>query len=261
MRAGRTGVERVRRGRRVVLDVLAGAAGRFSVHALVEFDVTVAEQRLRERGGAVSWTGFVVATVARAVAAHPELNARRAGGRLLVFDRVDVAVTVERPVDGALVPVAVAVRDADQKSGQMITGEWRRAKTRAVPRPQRGPLSGLAVLPGPVRRRLLRLAGRSPAVAARFGPPVGVTSLGMFGAGGGWAIPIAPLTVTVTVGAVTPRAVVFDGQVVARSMLPLTVSFDHAVVDGAPAARFTATFRDLAESAEALDASREESRP
>jgi pyruvate/2-oxoglutarate dehydrogenase complex dihydrolipoamide acyltransferase (E2) component len=212
-------------------------------------------------GGAVSWTGFVVATVARAVAAHPELNARRAGGRLLVFDQVDVAATVERAVDGALVPVAVAVRDADRHSAQTITEELRRAKTRPPPPPQRGPLFGLKVLPGPIRRRLLRLAGRSPAVAARFGPPVGVTSLGMFAAGGGWAIPIAPLTVTVTVGAVTPRAVVFNGQVVARSMLPLTVSFDHSVVDGAPAARFTATFRNLAESAAVLDPGREEARP
>jgi pyruvate/2-oxoglutarate dehydrogenase complex dihydrolipoamide acyltransferase (E2) component len=254
-------VQRVQRGRQVILDVLAGAARRYPVHALVEFDVTVAEQRLRDGGGAVSWTGFVVATVARAVAAHPELNARRAGGRLLVFDRVDVAATVERSVDGALVPVVVAVRDANRRYAQSITEELRRAKTRRAPQPQRGPLSGLAVLPGPVRRRLLRLAGRSPAVAARFGPPVGVTSLGMFAAGGGWAIPIAPLTVTVTVGAVTPRAVVLDGHVVARSMLPLTVSFDHSVVDGAPAARFTATFRNLTESAAALDPGHEESRP
>ncbi|HEX6232711.1 MAG TPA: 2-oxo acid dehydrogenase subunit E2 [Jiangellaceae bacterium] len=253
-------VQRVPRGRQVVLDVLAGAAQRYPVHALVEFDVTVAEQRLRDRG-AVSWTGFVVAAVARAVAAHPDVNARRAGRRLLVFDRVDVAVTVERPVDGALVPVAVAVRNADRKSGQVITDELQRAKTRPAPEPPRGPLSGLAMLPSPVRRRLLRLAGRNPAVAARFGPPVGVTSLGMFAAGGGWAIPIAPLTVTITVGAVTPRPMVIDGHVVARSMLPLTVTFDHAVVDGAPAARFTATFRNLTESAAALDPCHEESPP
>ena len=254
-------VQRVPRGRQVVLDVLAGAARRYPVHALVEFDVTVAEQRLRDRGGAVSWTGFVVATVARALAAHPEVNARRAGGRLLVFDRVDVAVTVERPVGGAFVPVAVTVRNADRKSGQIITEELQRAKTRPALEPPRGPLSGLAMLPSPIRRRLLRLAGRNPAVAARFGPAVGVTSLGMFAAGGGWAIPIAPLTVTVTVGSVTPRPMVIDGHVVARAMLPLTITFDHSVVDGAPAARFTATFRNLTESAAALDPGDEEGPP
>jgi pyruvate/2-oxoglutarate dehydrogenase complex dihydrolipoamide acyltransferase (E2) component len=67
---------------------------------------------------------------------------------------------------------------------------------------------------------------------------VGVTSLGMFSRGGGWAIPIAPLTLVATVGGIADRPVVRDGRIVARPMLPLTLSFDHAVIDGAPAARF-----------------------
>ena len=78
---------------------------------------------------------------------------------------------------------------------------------------------------------------------------MGVTSLGMFSSGWGWAIPLAPLTVIVTVGEVVERPVVHDGRIVARPMLPLTLSFDHAVIDGAPAARFTATLRALVETA------------
>jgi pyruvate/2-oxoglutarate dehydrogenase complex dihydrolipoamide acyltransferase (E2) component len=150
-------VQRVQRGRQVILDVLAGAARRYPVHALVEFDVTVAEQRLRDGGGAVSWTGFVVATVARAVAAHPELNARRAGGRLLVFDRVDVAATVERSVDGALVPVVVAVRDADRRYAQSITEELRRPR----PAGPRSPSVGRCPTPPAVGSRRLEGTGRS----------------------------------------------------------------------------------------------------
>ena len=46
--------------------------------------------------------------------------------------------------------------------------------------------------------------------------------------------------------------VVRDGQIVVRPMLPLTLSFDHAVIDGAPAARFTETLRELVESAAVL---------
>jgi pyruvate/2-oxoglutarate dehydrogenase complex dihydrolipoamide acyltransferase (E2) component len=38
-----------------------------------------------------------------------------------------------------------------------------------------------------------------------------------------------------------------------HALLPITLSFDHAVIDGAPAARFTAAFRSLAETAVALD--------
>ena len=109
--------------------------------------------------------------------------------------------------------------------------------------PQRGLTASCVRLPGPLRRTAIRLAATRPSVAATFGPAVGVTSLGMFTRGWGWAIPLAPLTVIVTVGGVVDRPVVRDGQIVARPMLPLTLSFDHAVIDGAPAARFTETLR------------------
>lgn len=45
------------------------------------------------------------------------------------------------------------------------------------------------------------------------------------------------------------RPVVRDGRIVARPMLPLTLTFDHAVIDGAPAPRFVETLRDLTETA------------
>jgi len=73
----------------------------------------------------------------------------------------------------------------------------------------------------------------------------------MFGGGGGWAVPLAPLTLVVTDAGVE-RPVARDGQVVVRPQLPLTLSFDHGVVDGAPAARFAETLRTLVESAAVL---------
>ena len=73
----------------------------------------------------------------------------------------------------------------------------------------------------------------------------------MFSRGWGWAVPIAPLTLIVTVGGVVERPAVHDGGIVVRAMLPLTVTFDHAVVDGAPAARFIDTLRELTETAAA----------
>jgi pyruvate/2-oxoglutarate dehydrogenase complex dihydrolipoamide acyltransferase (E2) component len=74
----------------------------------------------------------------------------------------------------------------------------------------------------------------------------------MFTSSWGWAVPLAPLTIIATVGGVVDRPVVRDDQVVARPMLPLTLSFDHAVIDGAPATRFTETLRELVETAAVL---------
>lgn len=240
--------------RRPVLDRLAGASRRFQIHALVELDVGEAARRIALAEERVSWTGFVIATIARAVAAHPEVNARKAGNRILFFDRVDLGATVERHWEGQTVLDIAMIPDADHRTCAEISGILARTKHGPPSAPQpRGVTKQLVRLPGPLRRAAIRVAARTPRVAAGFGPAVGVTSVGMFTQGWGWAIPLAPLTVIATVGAVVDRPVVRDGLVVARPLLPLTLSFDHAIIDGAPATRFVETVRDLAESAAAFD--------
>jgi pyruvate/2-oxoglutarate dehydrogenase complex dihydrolipoamide acyltransferase (E2) component len=246
-------VRPVPRERRPVLDRLVGASRRFQIHALVELDVTEAKAQIEQAESRVSWTGFVIATVARAVAAHPEVNARKAGNRILYFDRVDVGATVERHWEGRTVLDVAMIHEADRQTCRDVSETLRRAKygPPAAP-PPTGLTKQIVRLPGPLRRTAIRVAATRPSISARFGPAVGVTSVGMFSQSWGWAIPLAPLTVIVTVGPVVDRAVVRDGLVVARPLLPLTLSFDHAVVDGAPAARFAETVRLLTETAAAF---------
>ena len=66
---------------------------------------------------------------------------------------------------------------------------------------------------------------------------------------GGWFMgtPIInqPQSAILAVGGVSDRAVVRDGQVVVRAMLPFSLTFDHRVIDGAPAARFAARLAEL----------------
>ena len=246
-------VRRIPPERQPVLDRLAGASRRFQVHALTEFDVTEARARLVDSEVRVTWTGFVVASLARAVVMHPEVNARKAGSRILAFDRVDIGATVEREQAGTAVLDVAVVRDADRRSCATISELLATAKHGpGEPHRQRGLARGLVRLPGPLRRTALRMAATSPRVSATFGPAIGVTSLGMLSDAWAWAVPLAPLTVIATVGRVTQRPAVRDDRIVARWMLPLTLSFDHAVIDGAPAARFTETLRVLIESGAAL---------
>lgn len=243
----------VPRERQPVLDRLVGASRRFTVHALLEVDVTEPRARIVNAEPRVSWTGFVIATVARTVALHPEVNARKAGNKILYFDHVDIGATVERRRNGRSALDIVMIQDADQKPCSEISEVLRRAKYGpAQQHPQRGLTGVLVRLPGPLRRAAIRIAATRPRVAATFGPAVGVTSLGMFTRGWGWAIPVAPLTLITTVGGIVDRPVVRDGRIVARPMLPLTLSFDHAVIDGAPAARFIETLRTLTETAAAF---------
>ncbi|XKF79183.1 2-oxo acid dehydrogenase subunit E2 [Humibacillus xanthopallidus] len=247
-------VRPIPRERQPVLDRLSSASRRFHVHALVELDVTRAAEQIRLAQPSVTWTGFVIATVARAVAQHPEVNARKAGNRLLLFDRVDIGATVERSVDGHAVLDIAMIPAADATSCADITAQLGHSKHGPAPTHREGRLTAALVrLPGPIRRTAFRMAATRPSVSATFGPAIGVTSIGMFTHGWGWAIPVAPLTLIVTVGSVVDRPAVHDGQIVSRPMLPLTLSFDHAVIDGAPAARFTETLRTLTETATVLD--------
>ena len=90
---------------------------------------------------------------------------------------------------------------------------------------------------------------RSVAARQRIGT-VAVTAVGMFAGGGGFGItPLTLMSLEVIVGGMTQRPRVFDGHVAIRDVLDLTLAIDHNMVDGAPAARFAAEFRELLESA------------
>ena len=83
---------------------------------------------------------------------------------------------------------------------------------------------------------------------------VTLSAVGMVGNGAGWGIPpSSPSVCWITVGGIGQKREEVDGQRTTREYLSLTVSFDHNLVDGAPAARFTERFKELIESGYGLD--------
>ncbi len=85
---------------------------------------------------------------------------------------------------------------------------------------------------------------------------VAVTAVGMFAGGAGFGItPLSLMSLEVIIGGMSQRPRFIDGQVAARDVLDLTLTIDHNVVDGAPAARFAAEFRALLESAAVISPS------
>jgi pyruvate/2-oxoglutarate dehydrogenase complex dihydrolipoamide acyltransferase (E2) component len=77
----------------------------------------------------------------------------------------------------------------------------------------------------------------NPHLFRRFRGTVGLSSVGMFGGGGGWGIPIAPPTLMITVGGIATKPRYVDHNLDPRELLDITISVDHAI--GATAARFT----------------------
>jgi 2-oxoacid dehydrogenases acyltransferase (catalytic domain) len=74
---------------------------------------------------------------------------------------------------------------------------------------------------------------------------------------GGWlGYPDRPPTLMITVGGIATKPRYVDGKLQARELLDLTISVDHEVVDGAPAARFARRLAELVEQADGRSAGR-----
>jgi pyruvate/2-oxoglutarate dehydrogenase complex dihydrolipoamide acyltransferase (E2) component len=226
------------------------------MHGLLELDVTEATRLLHQSDPPLSLTAFVVASVARAAAAHPEVHVHRTWrGRLASHSRVDVATIVEVDTEEGPFPLAHVVRDAARRDVVDLTDELRRVKGDAGARSESGWLAQAATIgtrvPG-VITLLYGLMGRSVRIRQRIGT-VGVTAVGMFAGGGGFGITgLTLMSLQVVVGGVAPRPRAVNGEVRVRDTLDLTVTIDHDVIDGAPAARFGAELRRLIEQASVL---------
>lgn len=245
------------RMRRIVVDIGAVSARRHGIPAWFEADITEVRQRLKE-GEAVSLTVYVVATLARAVARHPRMHGcRDLRGRTVLFDDVDVNVSVEVDISGESFPMNHVLRRADARDPTDLGEELRRVASDPA-HSETNRLLPVAhaylMLPAFVRRRLLGAMRRLPTVQKNAGGTVGVTSVGMFGRGGGVGLPFLVHTLDVLVGGLAERpGYGSDGEVGRRSYLSLAVVADHDVVDGAPLARFLAELRRDLETGAVLE--------
>jgi pyruvate dehydrogenase E2 component (dihydrolipoamide acetyltransferase) len=177
------------------------------------------ESGRKESEPKLTWTVLVVKAVAAGLLSFPRFNSSLdAAKEELVMKRyvhVGVAVDTEH---GLLVPV---IRDVDRKTTREIAAE----------------ITSLAE-----RARARRLA-REEMQGANFT----VTNLG--GIGGVAFTPIVSRPEVAILGVSRSREEVAlrDGQVVRRVMLPLSLSYDHRVINGAAAARFVRYVADLLE--------------
>lgn len=243
--------------REVVIDAGYLGTGRHLIYGLLEVDVSKARQRIRELsaqvGSRVSFTAFVVASLGKAIASIPQVQAFRDWrGRLVVFHDVDVVTMIE-PKPGA-VAIPHIIRGANRKSVLEISDEIRSVQSRPESSGQSGGLIALAPrVPRFVRLFFFWALKLNPHWFRKNAGTTVVTSVGMFGKSGGWGIGFLPLhTLGITVGGMAQKPGVIDGSIEIREYLNLTLSFDHDIVDGAPAARFARRFVELLEEATVL---------
>jgi pyruvate/2-oxoglutarate dehydrogenase complex dihydrolipoamide acyltransferase (E2) component len=222
------------------------------MHALTEMDVTIPRQMIQEQKARgeepLSFTAFIASCLGKAVDENKAVQAYRKGrNQLVLFEDVDISIMVEHEVEGQKFPLAYVVRAANRKNARQIHQEIRAFQkqhaTAVLPIPrllQRWP--GLLLLGA-------RVLLRSPFYWKRSYGTFEITAVGMFGKGGGWGIPYAtPYNLFLTLGGIAEKPGVVDGQIAIREYVCLTVSLDHDVIDGAPAASFISRLKELIES-------------
>ncbi|MCB1429702.1 MAG: 2-oxo acid dehydrogenase subunit E2, partial [Nitratireductor sp.] len=113
--------------------------------------------------------------------------------------------------------------------------------------------------PAFIRKLVWWWSRRSPQFRKDSMGTVHVTAVGMFADGfdAGWAIPVAPWPLILTIGTISKRLQRMpDGEDGVAEFINLTLTIDHDVVDGAPATRFLVHFKQLLESGDGLESFR-----
>jgi pyruvate dehydrogenase E2 component (dihydrolipoamide acetyltransferase) len=166
----------------------------------------------------LSINDIIIKVTAAALMQHPQVNASFQDKTIRLYEHADIGVAVATD-NGLITPV---VRSADLKSLLEIASEVRELAARA-------------------RTRKLKPEDYT---SASFS----VSNLGMFGIDEFTGVINPPEGAILAVGAMAPKPVARDGQVVVRQTMRVTMSCDHRAIDGAVGAQFLQTFKQILEN-------------
>jgi pyruvate/2-oxoglutarate dehydrogenase complex dihydrolipoamide acyltransferase (E2) component len=229
---------------------------------LFEADVTEARQKFQQyrekTGESISFTGWIAACVGKAVGEHKQVQALMVGKHFVIFDDVNINILIETVIEGQPYPVNYILKSANEKTVMEINREIREGQKKReedyTEAEENRSIRALLSAPKFLRDLLFwRKLRKDPSFIAERMGTVALTSIGRFARSGGWAIPLGLHALSIAVGGISERPGFVDDRVEKRQYLALTVTLDHDIVDGAPAARFVSRFAELLETASGLE--------
>ena len=192
---------------------------RTAPHSTVIMETDVSKAAELRKKTHVSFTTIVVKAVAKALTEFPLLNSTLEGDKIKMFEDVNVGVAVATE-NGLVVPI---IRNADKKTHKEIDEAIRELAEKA---------------------RLTRLTKED-----LTGGTFTVTNLGMYDVDFFTPIINPPEAAILGMGKITEKPVAADAKIEIRPMLILSLSYDHRIVDGAPAAQFLQRVKQKIENA------------
>ena len=190
-----------------MLDSLQTSA-QLTINTEVDVTETVKKRESLKNELGLTYTDILIHLVAKTIEQFPMLNARLEDKKIIIPNAVHIGVAVAL-ADGLIVPV---VKNANQKSLIEICRE---------------------------RERLVELARSGKyAMDDITGGTFTITNMGMYGVDHFSPILNLPEVGILGIGRIIEKPVVLHGEIQVRSMLSLSLTIDHRVVDGAPGAEF-----------------------
>lgn len=183
------------------------------VTEMVRFRDVMRTEFARDDSVKISYNDIIVMATARALMRHPIMNSTLVGEEILLHDTVNLGIAVALP-EGLIVP---KLRNAEKKTLLEIAKEVRQLAKRA----REGALTIEEVTDGTFT----------------------ISNVSMLGMDGFTPVLNPPETGILGVGRVIEKPAVYNGEIAIRHMMILSLTFDHRIVDGAPAMTF---LRDLA---------------
>jgi pyruvate/2-oxoglutarate dehydrogenase complex dihydrolipoamide acyltransferase (E2) component len=241
--------------RNFVLDTMSEGRKKNTVYAFFDIDITdilTVFQKLKSNFlVSPSITSYISRCYSKALTEHNLLNSYRKGRhQLMFFDDVDIAVMIEKEIEGALQPIHYIIRSAQNKSLYEIDQELKSIKAKDFTEIVK-PIDRAFFKYAPLflRKLFWWLTRKDPKVKKEYSGTVGLTNIGMFGEGQISVLPITPMTTTLAIGTISKRLILTDlGELQNRNYLHCTLCVDHDIVDGSPMTRFAMTLKNLIES-------------
>jgi pyruvate dehydrogenase E2 component (dihydrolipoamide acetyltransferase) len=177
----------------------------------VKFLDRVREEHRADETVRLSYNDVIILITSRVLERFPSMNSALVGEEILLHDAVNMGIAVGLP-EGLIVPV---LHDANKKGLLQIAREARELARKA-------------------REQTLTVDDVT-------GGTFTITNLSMFDVDGFTPILRSPETGILGVGRIKEKPAVSDGEISIRAMTVISLTFDHRVVDGAPAAEFLQT--------------------
>lgn len=181
------------------------------VTEMIRFRDAVREEYSKDETVKISYNDIIILATSRALKHHPIMNSTLIGEEILLHDSVNMGIAVALP-EGLIVPV---LRDTDKMGLLQIAAGARELARKA----REGTLT----------------------VDEVTGGTFTISNVSMFEVDGVTPILKPPETGILGVGRVKEKPAVHSGEIAIRSMMFLNLTFDHQIVDGAPAAGFLQT--------------------